>query len=43
MLTKIVSNSLKTTESYKTREDAFDKTRTFWEILCEFSDNFQKI
>ena len=29
MLTKIVSNSLKTTESYKFRQDAFYKTRIF--------------
>ena len=50
MLTKIVSNSLKTTESYKTQQDAFDKTReyffenslSFWTIFRKF-ENAQKI
>ena len=49
MLTKIVSNSLKTTESYKFRQDAFHKTRifgkffgSFWTIFRKF-DNPQKI
>ena len=43
MLTKIISNSLRTTESYKFRLDAFHKTRILAEILWEFLDNFQKI
>ena len=44
MLTKIVSNSLETMESYKFRQDAFYKTRilrgkffgSFWTIFREF-------
>ena len=43
MLTEIVSNSLKTTESYKFRQDAFHKTRIFWgnslEVFGQFSEN----
>ena len=42
MLTKIVSNSLKTTESYKTRQDAFDKTCIFWEFFVSFWTIFRK-
>ena len=41
MLTKIVSNSLKTTESYKTRQDAFEKLLFFGKFF-EFSDSFRK-
>ena len=39
-LAKIVSDSQKTSESYKTRENAFYNTRA---TLGEFSDNSQKI
>ena len=48
MLTKIVSNSLKTAGSYKTRQDAFDKTceyflgNSFRTIFRKF-ENAQKI
>ena len=45
MLTKIVSNSLKTTESYKFRQDAFHKTRIFLVnslgVFGQFSENLK--
>ena len=46
MFNKIVSNSRKTLESYKTREDAFNKIRErlfYGEFsVIEFSNNFRK-
>ena len=44
MLTKIglSQNSRKTSESYKTRKNAFDKTHYFSGILGEFLDNFRE-
>ena len=42
MLTKIVSNYLKTTESYKFQQDAFHKTRILGEILWSFWTIFRK-
>ena len=46
MLTKIVSSSLKTAESYKTRQDAFDKTYEYFlgnslRVLRQFSENLK--
>ena len=42
---KLSQNSRKISENYRTRENAFDKTRErfFREILGEFLDNLQKI
>ena len=42
MLTKIVSNSLKTMESYKIRQDAFDRTRILREFFVSFRAIFRK-
>ena len=44
MLTKIVSNCLKTAESYKTWQDAFDKTREYFfgKFFVSFRTIFRK-
>ena len=42
MLTKIVSNSLETAESYKTQQDDFDKTRILEKFFASFQTIFRK-